>query len=266
MRKTLYVINPAGRGGAGIKAWEEVQSKWSDQIDSQDVHVTERQGHAQEIAASAQGYDILTAIGGDGTVGEVMTGIMSQSEPRPKLAIIPAGTGNDIARNLGILSLQSALDALHSDHAREVDLIRIECQVEGRTAHRYAFLVASVGFSANTMIRPWMKRILGPTGAYYLATILQIMTYRTPRITAHWEEHEYSGVAWMVIVANVERTSGGSMCLAPGAHFDDGELNVSIIPSQSKLKEVATMLPKVASGRHVNEPSVMYFPAKVTPP
>jgi len=262
MGNILYVVNPAGHGGAGIKVWEQFASKWSDRIDSRDVHFTERQGHAREIAASAEGYDIVTAIGGDGTVGEILSGIMDRQEPRPRLAIIPAGTGNDIARNLGILSFQSALDALQGDHTRKVDLIRIDCQVEGRSAHRYAFLLGSVGFSANTMIRPWMKRILGPTGAYYLATILQIMTFRAPHMKAHWEEYEFSGVAWMVIVANVERTSGGSMCLAPGAHFDDGELNVSIIPSQSKLKEVVTMLPKVASGGHVNEPGVLYFPAK----
>jgi diacylglycerol kinase (ATP) len=262
MSKILYVINPAGHGGAGINVWERVQSEWPDRIDPEDVHFTERQGHAREIAAAAEGYDILAAIGGDGTVGEIMTGIMSQQEPRPKLAILPAGTGNDIARNLGILSFEDAVAALHGDHSRSVDLIRIDCQVEGSAAHRYAFLAANAGFSANTMIRPWMKRLLGPTGAYYLATILQIITYKAPRMTARWEEHEYTGAAWMVIVANVERTSGGSMCLAPGAHFDDGELNVSIIPFESKLREVATMLPKVPSGGHVEEPSVMYFPAK----
>jgi diacylglycerol kinase (ATP) len=262
MSRILYVINPAGRGGAGVKVWERVQATWSDPIAPEDVHVTERQGHAREIAAAAEGYDILAAIGGDGTVGEVMTGILSQQEPHPNLAIIPAGTGNDIARNLGILSFEDAVDALHGNHSRSVDLIRVECQVEGSTVHRYAFLTANAGFSANTAIRPWMKRLLGPTGAYYLATVLQIITYKAPHITALWDEHEYSGEAWMVIVANVERTSGGSMCLAPGAHFDDGELNVSIIPFQSKLREVATILPKVASGGHVEEPSVMYFPAK----
>ena len=66
----------------------------------------------------------------------------------------------------------------------------------------------------------------------------------------------------MVITANVERTSGGSMCLAPGARFDDGELNVSIIPFQTKLRDVPTMLPKVPSGGHVAEPGVMFFPTK----
>jgi diacylglycerol kinase (ATP) len=262
MRKILYVINPAGHGGAGLRVWEQFQSVWSGKIATEDVHFTERQGHAREIAAATEGYDVLAAVGGDGTVGEIMSGVLDRAEPHPKLAIIPAGTGNDIARNLGAFPFDVALDALRGDHSRSVDLIRIDCQVDGSAAHRYAFLTANAGFSANTVVRPWMKRILGPTGAYYLATVLQIITYKAPRMTARWEEQEYSGAAWMVIVANVERTSGGSMCLAPGAKFDDGELNVSIIPFKSKLREVPTMLPKVASGGHVEEPSVRYFPTK----
>ncbi len=261
MSNILYVINPAGHGGAGIKVWEQVQSQWSNQIDSEDVHFTERQGHARKIAAAARGYDILTAIGGDGTVGEIMSGIMDHVDPRPKLAIIPAGTGNDIARNLGISSIGDAVDALHGDHARKVDLIRIDCQVEGRGANRYAFLTANVGFSSIPMVRPWMKRYLGPKGAYYLGTILQILAYRAPHMTVRWEEQEYSGRVVVVIVANVERTAGGSMCLAPGARFDDGQVNVSIMPSRSRLN-MATTLTKVASGAHTREPGAQYFPVE----
>ncbi len=262
MSNILYIINPAGHGGAGINVWEKVQSMWSDRISSEDVHFTKGQGHAREIAASAKGYDILTAIGGDGTVGEIMSGIMSHQDHRPKLAIIPAGTGNDIARNLGIFSVEDSMDALHGDHVRKIDLIRIDCQVEERAAHRYAFLMGNVGFSSIPMVRPWMKRLLGPKGAYYLGTILQIIAYNAPHMTLHWETQEYSGRVYIAIVGNVERISGGSMRLAPGALPDDGELNVSIIPSRSKFNMMTKTLPKVASGAHVNEPDVLYFPAK----
>jgi diacylglycerol kinase family enzyme len=122
--------------------------------------------------------------------------------------------------------------------------------------------MGNVGFSSIPMVRPWMKRLLGPTGAYYLGTMLQIMAYRAPHMTVHWEQQEYSGRVWITIVANVERISGGSMCVAPGARTDDGELNAVIIPSRSKLKMMTKTLPKVASGAHVHEPGVLYFPVK----
>lgn len=262
MGRILFIFNPAGRGGTGIKAWEEFKSLWPEPIDSADVIVTEYPGHAKEVSASHSDYEILAVIGGDGTVGEVMSGIMAQPGRKSKVAIIPAGTGNDIARTLGILKLDDAVAALHADHARHVDLIRIDCQVEGRARHRYAFLMGNVGFSANVKMRPWMKRYLGPTGAYYLSTILEIVTYRAPQMTVRWEKQAYNGRAWMVIVANVERIGGGGMCIAPGARPDDGKLNVSIIPARPKFNMLTSMLPKAASGAHVIEPDVVYFQAK----
>ena len=80
MSNILYIINPAGHGGAGKKVWERMQSTLPDRIDPDDVHFTERQGHAREIAAAAEGYDIVAAVGGDGTVGEVLSGIMALPE------------------------------------------------------------------------------------------------------------------------------------------------------------------------------------------
>lgn len=262
MGNVLYIVNRVGRGGAGIKVWEKFQSKWPDQIDPKDVRFTQRQEHAREIATSAKGYDILTAVGGDGTAGEVISGIMAQPEPRPKLAIIPSGTANDIARAVGIYPFEAAVDALRGGHVRKFDLIKIDCQVDGHKAHRYAFLNGTVGFSSTAMLKPWMKRLLGPTVVYYLSILMGILVYRAQHMTVRWEDQEYNQRAWIVYAANVEYTSAGSMRIAPGAHPDDGELHVVIIPLRSKLNLIARTMPKVASGKHVKEPGVLYFSTK----
>ena len=112
MSDMLYIINPAGRRGAGVKAWKAFQESWSDAIAPEHVIVTEGPGHAREIATSADGYDTFATIGGDGTVGEVISGIMDRGEPDLRIAIIPAGTGNDIGRHVGIRSEADATDAL----------------------------------------------------------------------------------------------------------------------------------------------------------
>ena len=75
-------------------------------ISNADVRYTERPGHAREIAAAAAGCDLIVAVGGDGTTGEVLSGIMDRASPRPRLAILPAGTGNDIARHVGAFPLE----------------------------------------------------------------------------------------------------------------------------------------------------------------
>ena len=142
MSKTLYIINPAGHGGAGMEAWEQFRALWPGEIEAEDVITTERPGHALEIATSASGYDALVAVGGDGTVGEVISGIMDSRGPKAKLAIVPAGTGNDIARNVGIGSVADAVRALRETRSGGFDLVRVECQVDGQPGRRYAFLQA----------------------------------------------------------------------------------------------------------------------------
>lgn len=171
MNNTLYVINPAGHGGAGAKAWAAFRKSWSDPIDPEHVIFTEHPGHAREIAASVKGYDTIAAVGGDGTVGDISSGILDREGDRPTIAIIPAGTGNDIARNVGINSMEGAISALKGKQVRAFDLIRADYQENGQPGHRYAFLTVGVGFSAIPMVKPWMKRILGPKGAYYLGVI-----------------------------------------------------------------------------------------------
>ncbi len=243
-----------------MSVWEQVRTGSSVEIDDVDVRVTERQGHAREIAASAEGYDVLAAVGGDGTVSEVLSGVLDRPDRNQKVAIIPAGTGNDIARNLGIHSPDEGIDAMQGGRVRVVDLIRVEATHEGRLVHRYAFLSSSVGFCSIRHLRPWMKRLLGATGAYYLAAFIEIAAYRPPEMKVVSGREQHSGAFSIVVIGNVEYTSGGSMRLAPGARFDDGELDVSIIPYRSRLTMLTT-LPKVASGRHIDESDVRYFGA-----
>jgi len=262
--KTLYIINPAGRGGAALEAWDTFRALWPDGVDPGDVRTTQRPGHAREIAVAVEGYDVLAAVGGDGTVGEVISGVMDRKGPRPRVAIIPAGTGNDIARHMGVRTMDCAVRALREGHARRVDLIRVDGRVDAGPAHTYAFLLANVGFSAIPGIRPWMKRMLGPTAAYYMGALAQVFAYRCPQMTVRADGREYSGPIWMATIGNAPSSSGGSMCLSPGAELDDGELNLAIInfSGASKYGTVAKLMPRIASGAHVNEPEVTYFPAK----
>lgn len=262
--RTLFIINPAGHGGTGTTTWERFQARWPQSVSPQDAIVTQRPGHARDIALSSKGYDTLAAVGGDGTVGDVMSGILDRPGDRPQLAIIPGGTGNDIARNVGIGSIPEAARAMSEGQLRAFDIMRVEYRDGAQRGSRYAFLLTAVGFSSIPMIKPWMKRFLGPKGAYYLGTFLQIILYRAPRLTVRADGRERSaGRSWMVVVGNSEYSSGGSMRIAPGASTVDGELNITVMPVKPKLKMILKLLPKVATGEHIHEPGVVYFPAKV---
>jgi len=257
--KVLYIVNPAGNGCAGMKVWKIFKSSRAEPIDSAHVMITERPGHAREIAESCNGYDIIAAVGGDGTVGEVISGIMDKQEPRPRLAVIPCGTGNDIARSAGIFSVADAVAALREGHSHAFDLVRVDGQVDGRNEHRHAFLFGNAGFTSIPMMKPWMKRLLGATGAYYMAALLQVLAYRAPHMTVRVDGREYAGQTYLVVTGNSEWVAGNSMRLSPGAIPDDGELNVAIIPSASIYKVVTQLFPHITKGTHIDDPGVSYF-------
>jgi diacylglycerol kinase (ATP) len=262
MRRILFIINPGASGGQGEVTWNRFQSLWTDTIDSADVIITEGPGHAREIAASAVGYDTLATVGGDGTTNEIMNGIMERDGSPPSLSIIPAGTGNDIARSLGLFPIEEAVNILKSGNERFFDLIRVDAEENGRTFRRFSLLASGMGFSASAITSPWAKRILGPKLAYYLNTIRAILAHRSPNMSVRWGDDLFEGRTWMIITANVESISGGSMRIAPGAHPEDGLLWVTIVEPAPKLTMMLKVLPKVAAGEHLNEEGFHFFPTE----
>jgi YegS/Rv2252/BmrU family lipid kinase len=254
MNKTLFIINPAGNGGAGIRVWDIFKKLWNEAIDEKDVIFTERPLQAVEIASSAEGYDIVAAVGGDGTVNEVMEGVYKNIS-NPSLAIIPAGTGNDIGRNAGIKSVKDAVRALKAGHSKKFDLILSESEI----GEKCSLLHTNFGFSAIRRVKPWMKRILGPTLAYYLATFLEILLFHPWDMTMEWDNQKFSEKITILIIANVEKTAGGSMVMGPGASPTDGKLTVTIVPFKSKYDCLFRKFPKTPTGEIVKEEDVLFF-------
>ena len=103
--RTLIIANPAAQSGAAREVAERLQRflDMTARASQFDLVLTERIGHAKELAAQAQGYRTVIALGGDGVIHEVVNGLMTQKEDaRPALAVLPVGSGNDFAQTLGI--------------------------------------------------------------------------------------------------------------------------------------------------------------------
>ena len=103
--RTLIIANPTAQSGAAHEVAERLQRflDMTTRASQFDLVLTERMGHAKELAAQAQGYRTVIALGGDGVIHEVVNGLMTQKEDaRPALAVLPVGSGNDFAQTLGI--------------------------------------------------------------------------------------------------------------------------------------------------------------------
>ena len=262
LRKALFIVNPtAGGGGAGLR-WEQFRKELQRKEGQIEEASTDRPGEALQLAREQAGkYEILVAVGGDGTAFEVASGILASEGKRPALGVVPVGTGNDISTALGVTSLTDALRALTNGSIKPVDTIRVECQVEHQPAVRHALLFAGVGIASESLKRttPAVKRLFGERLAYPVGVLRAVWSYRAPRLKVNHDGHAEENRFLFVCASNTER-AGGGMKLAPGALMDDGLLDLNLIEAVGRLGTLKH-LRRACQGRHTTHPKVRYFRA-----
>lgn len=249
------VLNPeAGSAADGIVLREAL-----DRLPEVRIRPTRRAGDARIFAreAARSGAERVVAAGGDGTVNEVVNGLMDASRP-VTLGVLPLGTANDFARSLALPEeLERAVDVLVTGRTRRIDV------VETRGSRpRHLVNVAAGGFGGRVQERvdSGRKRILGPLE--YVRSAAEELPELEPydlRMTADGETVEAS--VYSVVVANGSR-SGGNVAVAPEARMDDGLLDVVLI-SALDPPELLLLLPKILLGKHLDDEGVLYRQAAV---
>lgn len=216
-------------------------------------------GNALELAAqNGASHDIIGAVGGDGTVFEVINGLLAAERNRPDLAIVPFGTGNDAAHAFGIRHANDTLEALRDGSSRLMDLIRVECHSGGTPVTKYAALFASVGITSDLLrhTTPRLKRLCGRRSAYLVGLLFALRTYSSPKMRLDWEAQRLEGRFTFACASNGE-TFGGGIRVAPGARTDDGLLNLNLIEEVSPWEALKHLI-RLRQGRHITHPKVSY--------
>jgi diacylglycerol kinase (ATP) len=246
------VVNPwAGRGAVGHlwPAIQEVLSRLGVQFDATQ---TSRPLEALEIARRAvlDGHDTVVAVGGDGTVNEVVNGLVRAAGEgvAGTLGVIPLGSGNDFIKVLELpTELNAACRRLVEGQPRLIDV--------GRVNDRY--FVNGVGFGFDAKVAVESGRITRLTGLpLYLVAVLRTLLYNysTPRATIRLDERVIDQTITMCWVGN-GRCSGGGFWLTPDAHPDDGLFDIVIARGLSRLG-ILRLLPEVMKGTHVDKEPV----------
>ena len=259
--RTLVIINPAAGGGL---AAETVAGRIGSRLKA-DIRVTEAPGHAASLASAAasSGFDRVVAAGGDGTVGEVASGLYGPQFPgaeeltggRPEMGIVPLGTGNDLARSLDIpLDVEAATEVVRRGRAVPLDLIEATGG-KGGGMRRIVANATVAGFCGRIGDRmsAGFRRRWGRL-AYPVAALREIGELRSHVVRAQADGRSIETPAFMVIVAN-GRFAGGRIPLAPSARTDDGKLDLVIIEARG-LVRLAPLVPWVMRGHHVGRPGV----------
>lgn len=218
--------------------------------------LTTEAGHARELAGEAieAGFGIVAAAGGDGTIHEVVNGLMHHGG-NVRFGLIPLGTGNDLARTLAIpRDPRDAVALLLAGRAERLDLIRVD-SVE---THRYAINAASGGFSGhvNEAMDSDMKTYWGPL-AYILGAVNALPDLTGYHTSISYDEGPHEEVdAINVIVANGRTVAGGKR-VAPLSNPQDGLLDVMVVRNGSVL-EMAAVATRLLTGNYIDGVHVLH--------
>lgn len=247
--KTMFIVNPNADMGRAWRIAADLRplveefggAEWSGT-----VYPT----HATELAfqAAESGCSLVIAAGGDGTVHEVVNGLMMvPAERRPRLGIVPLGSGNDFAHSIGITgSPADALRKVFTGDRKSVDLGVFDI---GRAKPEYFDNTFGIGFDATVTIRShslsWVKGFM----MYFVAVLQTIaMNLEAPMMQVTTDEESWSEKTIMLVACNGPREGGGFL-VAPGSDNSDGILNYAAVRNVSRLM-MLRLIPEVMNGTH----------------
>jgi diacylglycerol kinase (ATP) len=250
-------VNPASDNGATGKRWAELAHRAAGLgLDGETIY-SERPNHLIELAAAADA-DVVVAVGGDGTMNEVVNGLM-QREERPVLAVIPLGTGMDFVRTYGIPNrFEDAVRVAAGDGVRTIDVGRVE-HLRGT---RYFANVGSVGMSAAVAQRAnGMSKALGGKATFFYALTRVFLEWQNTQISVELDDGTRREARMHDVVVANGRWHGGAMMLAPDAEPDDGLFDVILIGDINK-RDFVTTAPKIYKGTYLAHPKVELLRAR----
>lgn len=259
MTKYKIIVNPISGRGAGAASIPQLTNLLEQKQLDFDLEQTMRPWHAAEIArqAAAQGYRVVTAVGGDGTINEVINGLMlakTNQEGEAALGVISVGRGNDFAFGAGIPpEMESAVDILARDQRQWMDV----GQVAGGDYPdgRYFGNGVGIGFDAVVGFEALKMKRLHGFPSYMVAALKTIfLYYQAPKVLLEYDSQSYELDTLMISIMNGRRMGGG-FHMAPRAKMNDSLFDLCIAKQVSRPKIIA-LIPRFMKGDQASHPAI----------
>ena len=266
--RTLIIANPAAQSGAAREVAERLQRflDMTARTSQFDLVMTDYMGHAKELAAQAQGYRTVIALGGDGVIHEVVNGLMTHdSHTRPALAVLPVGSGNDFAQTLGISDFSgNDFAALLTCEMQRQDIGRVQswnpAAGSGEAAIEYYDQTLSVGIDAAIGLGTTdLRKKTGLTGAplYTLSGLEQFaLRYRNYPMTVNFDGAPAERVRAIIMAIQLGPTYGSGYRICPDADPCDGILDVCYACGPVPRAVALPMFLSAKDGHHTKLPPV----------
>lgn len=255
MKRARIIYNPTSGREIFKKHLPDVLAKLEVAGYETSCHATTCAGDATTAAKDAveREFDIIIAVGGDGTLNEVVAGV-SGFENKPKIGLIPMGTTNDFARAVHIpRDIDKAVDIIIAGNSIPVDV--------GRVNDRYFINIAGGGRITELTyeVPSKLKTVLGQL-AYYLKGIEMLPSIKATKMRIEYDGEVFDDEAMMVLIA-LTNSVGGFEKLAPDASINDGFFSVFIL-KKCNVADFVKIVSLASRGEHMKDPHLIYAKAK----
>lgn len=251
VKNLLFIVNPKAGVRLQRRIRESIENNLDPQTYSYGIWMTEYKGHAPELAQKAiqEGFDVVVAVGGDGSINEVASGLLHSSGT---LGIIPAGSGNGLAMHLGYgRNIDKAIQKLNSAQMQVIDA--------GRFNGRPFFNVAGIGFDGlvSNLMEGKNKRGFIP---YFTESVKAGLHYESKDCVLEFEGKRIERKCFAIAIANGPMY-GYNFEIAPGAKLDDGLFSIVLLNDAPRWQYFAAV-PATLNGKILEAPFVEHFTAK----
>lgn len=258
MRKILIAANPLAGKGRGKRVLDQSLRLLRRHGAGAELLISESNGHLLHALPRRlpEGWDQIVALGGDGTLFQVMNCCLQQPGFESPLALIPAGTGNSFSRELAHAALPAAWERiLFGGEPQRIDVLHCLPQTPAPDfpAGYYCITALGLGFVSDVTINALHFKRFG-TLAYALGVMRSLLKLNTAHLRMQLDGRLIERESVFVIVCN-SRYAGGIMKIAPGALLDDGLMEVIVLHKVNR-RTLMRAFPSVFNGRHVHHPKV----------
>jgi len=262
VKRAHIIVNPYSGKKKGVAVADFVKEELSnDNIEIQ-VYNTKEPEHAITIAKDLElsKGDTIVTVGGDGTFCEVISGFMDRGDDsyqKIPLALVPAGTGNSQANDMGIVDYMTAVEKITKGRVRQMDVAKTQFNIGEDKAVRHSHNLVGWGLGVDSNILAERMRFLGRF-RYDIGILMSIIRGKVRNAKCFIDGHLIESDFVLLLIQNT-CTGGDRLSLAPKAQIDDGKMDLGIIYHIGRFKLIKLFNQLKAQGSHVWNPNVEFY-------
>ncbi len=254
--KFILTVNPHGGTKKGPQILKKVKPIF--EASGTDLFIIETTfaGHAKDLANQLDltEYDGFIGIGGDGTLHEIINGMLSRpDEKKIPIGIIPGGSGNSYMHDLKLTNPLKAAKAIIQGNTKFLDT----AQVEMNHVIKYANNMVGWGLVTDVGNKAEHFRWMG-TNRYTILSVMEVFRHKSRSATLIMDDKKIEDEFTFIIACNSMHVGKG-MKMAPKARLDDGLIDLIVVRAGASRTRLLRVLPKLFDGSHINEPEVEYY-------